>query len=81
MQINAVGSAMTVFFTDTPGVDYATAKTSDVKRFAAFFQKLIDLDVYIAPSQFEAAFVSAAHTEADLTFTVQAMEQAIHGLA
>ncbi len=81
VQINAIGSMMTVFFTGTPVSDYATAKTSDVGRFAAFFQELLERGVYIAPSQFEAAFVSTAHSDADLTETCAAVEQALNVLA
>jgi glutamate-1-semialdehyde 2,1-aminomutase len=81
VQVNRIGSMMTVFFTDTPVVDYKTAKTSDVARFGAFFRDLLERGVYIAPSQFEAAFVSTAHTEADLDETCAAMEQAFQQLA
>jgi len=81
VQINRVGSMMTVFFTDTPVVDYATAKTSDTKRFGLFFRELLESGVYIAPSQFEAAFVSTAHNESDLDATVDAVDQAFAVLA
>jgi len=81
VQINRVGSMMTVFFTDTPVVDYATAKTSDTARFGLFFRELLERGVYIAPSQFEAAFVSTAHAEADLDATVAAVDQAFAVLA
>ena len=81
VQINKIGSMMTVFFTETPVVDYASAKTSDTARFGRFFRELLDRGVYIAPSQFEAAFVSTAHTEADLTETCAAVMESFRTLA
>jgi glutamate-1-semialdehyde 2,1-aminomutase len=81
VQINRVGSMMTVFFTDTPVVDYATAKTSNTQRFGLFFRELLERGIYIAPSQFEAAFVSTAHNESDLDATVAAVDQAFAVLA
>ncbi|MCX6608234.1 MAG: glutamate-1-semialdehyde 2,1-aminomutase [Acidobacteria bacterium] len=67
--VNRVGSMFTMFFTETPVVDYETAKTSDTARFGKFFHHLLSEGVYIAPSQFEAGFVSAAHTEEDIEAT------------
>jgi glutamate-1-semialdehyde 2,1-aminomutase len=66
IQVNRVGSMLTAFFTATPVVDYATAKTSDTARYARFHRAMLDRGVYLAPSQFEAAFVSLAHTDADI---------------
>src|SRR5574341_2337711 len=63
---NRVGSMLTAFFTDREVVDYATVKTADTKRYGVFFRSLLQQGVSLAPSQFEAAFVSAAHTEADI---------------
>lgn len=80
IQVNAIGSMMTLFFTETPVFDYKTAKTADAARFGRFFQELIERGVYIAPSQWEAAFVSTAHNEADLTATTTAIDQAIHAV-
>ena len=68
--INRVGSMFTWFFTDQPVTDYESAKRSDTKRFAAFFHHLLANGVYLAPSQFEAGFLSAAHSEADIAATV-----------
>ena len=81
IQINRIGSMMTVFFTDTPVVDFATAKTSDTARFGLYFRELLERGIYMAPSQFEAAFVSTAHNESDLTATVDAVDQAMSALA
>jgi len=70
--INRVGSMFTFFFTESPVTDWDTAKVSDTKRFGQFFHHLLEHGIYIAPSQFEAGFVSAAHTEADIQETVDA---------
>ncbi|MEO8100725.1 MAG: glutamate-1-semialdehyde 2,1-aminomutase [Acidobacteriota bacterium] len=70
--INRVGSMFTFFFTEHPVTDWDTAKTSDTARFGKFFHHLLQQGVYIAPSQFEAGFVSAAHSEQDIQSTVEA---------
>ena len=64
--LNRVGSLMTVFFTEQPVTGYAAAKSSDTNRYAAWYNNLLANGVYAAPSQFEAMFLSAAHTDADL---------------
>ncbi|HTJ46140.1 MAG TPA: aminotransferase class III-fold pyridoxal phosphate-dependent enzyme, partial [Kofleriaceae bacterium] len=63
---NRIGSMMTMFFTPTAVTDYATAKTSDTQRFAAFFRGMRERGIFWAPSQFEAAFVSLAHSESEI---------------
>jgi glutamate-1-semialdehyde 2,1-aminomutase len=68
--VNRVGSMFTLFFTDTPVTDYASAKLSDIARFGKFFHWMLEGGVYLAPSQFEAGFVSAAHSEEDIGRTV-----------
>ena len=65
-QLTRVGSLLTLFFTATPVTDYATAKTSDTDRFGSFFHEMLRRGVLLAPSQFEALFVSAAHTDDDI---------------
>jgi glutamate-1-semialdehyde 2,1-aminomutase len=70
--INRVGSMITLFFTPGPVVDYATAKKSDTALFARFFHGLLARGIYFPPAQFEAAFVSLAHTEGDIDTTVRA---------
>jgi glutamate-1-semialdehyde 2,1-aminomutase len=70
--VNRVGSMITGFFTDQPVNDYDDARTSDTERFGRFFRGMLDRGVYLAPSQFEAAFVSTAHTEAEIQQTVEA---------
>ena len=78
---NRVGSMMTLFFTDRPVRDYDDAKTSDTERYGAYFRGMLERGVYLAPSQFEAAFVSAAHTNADIDRTIQAAKETLASLA
>jgi glutamate-1-semialdehyde 2,1-aminomutase len=68
---NRVGSMLTGFFCGGPVLDYATAKLADTQRYARFFQSMLEGGVYLAPSQFEAGFVSLAHTEADIDATIE----------
>lgn len=69
LNVNRVGSIMTVFFSDRKTVDYETAKTSDTKKYAEFFNHLLENGIYTAPSQFEAMFISYAHTDEDIEYT------------
>jgi len=80
LTVNRVGSMLTGFFTGDPVTDYATARRADTKRYAAFFHGLRERGVYVAPSQFEAAFVSLAHSETDLDAAARAAEEALSGL-
>ncbi|MBX6315250.1 MAG: glutamate-1-semialdehyde 2,1-aminomutase [Isosphaeraceae bacterium] len=75
--VQRVGSMLTLFFHPGPVYDYEDAKRSDTKRFARFFWEMLARGVYLPCSQFEAAFVSAAHTEADIDHTVQAAAEAL----
>lgn len=75
VSLNRVGSAFTVFFGPTEVVDYATAKQADAKRFARFHQLMLAEGIYLAPSRFEAWFVSAQHTAADIEETVAAVDR------
>ncbi|MDH3252905.1 MAG: glutamate-1-semialdehyde 2,1-aminomutase, partial [Ignavibacteria bacterium] len=68
---NRVGSMSTLFFTDTAVRDYQTALTADTKRFAVYFREMLEQGVYLAPSQFEAGFVSIAHSNEDVERTVK----------
>ena len=63
---NRVGSMLTLFFTSSPVTDYASASASDTARYASFFRELLSRGVYFPPSQFEAVFVSAAHSDDDV---------------
>ena len=62
------------FFTNQPVVDYASAKRSDQQRYAKFFRGMLEQGVYFAPSQFEAAFLSTAHSDADIKKTIAAAQ-------
>jgi glutamate-1-semialdehyde 2,1-aminomutase len=73
--INRVGSMFTLYFTEGPVTDWESAKRSDTARFARFFHFLLEHGVYIAPSQFEAGFVSAAHSEADIAASAEAVRE------
>ena len=75
--VNRVGSMMTAFFTSGPVTDYAGAKRSDTARYGRYFRAMLDRGVYLAPSQFEAAFVSLAHTDADIDYTLSAAAAAL----
>src|SRR5260370_16362831 len=72
-----VGSLLTLFFSGEPVRDYAGAKKCDTRRFAAFFRAMLDRGVFLAPSQFEALFVSAAHTDADIDRTIAAFRESL----
>jgi glutamate-1-semialdehyde 2,1-aminomutase len=78
--VNRVGSMFTFFFTDCPATDWDSAKRSDTARFAKFFRGMLDRGIYLAPSQFEAAFVSAAHTEEDIEQTIAAAKESFAAL-
>lgn len=71
--VNQIGSLMSVFFTDKPVVDYESAIGSDTERYADYFNYMLGQGIYLAPSQFEAMFVSNVHTKADLEKTCQAV--------
>ncbi len=76
-----VASMSSTFFTDQPATSYAAVKTSDTKRYAAFFHSMLERGVYFAPSQFEAAFVSQAHSQEDLEYTIEATDEAFQKLS
>lgn len=71
--VNRVGSLMSVFFTNQPVVDYASATTSDAETYADYFQYMLGQGIYLAPSQFEAMFISYAHSKEDLKKTCDAI--------
>ncbi|HEX8201152.1 MAG TPA: aminotransferase class III-fold pyridoxal phosphate-dependent enzyme, partial [Isosphaeraceae bacterium] len=79
--VQRVGSMLTLFFTPDPVHSYEDAKRSDTARFARFFWEMLARGVYLPCSQFEAAFVSAAHTEADIDQTIAAAAEALRTLA
>jgi glutamate-1-semialdehyde 2,1-aminomutase len=73
--VNRVGSMFTFFFTESPVTSWDSAKTADTERFRKFFHHMLDRGVYLAPSQFEAGFVSDAHTDEDIRVTLQAASE------
>lgn len=78
---NRVGSMFTCFFTPGPVTDFATARAADADRYAAFFQEMLKRRVYLAPSAFEAVFVSLAHEDRDFDQTVKAARKAFEAVA
>lgn len=72
VQVNRVGSVLTVFFTQEPVTGYAQARQADTGRFAQWYRGLLARGIYAAPSQFEAMFLSAAHTDAEIGRILQA---------
>jgi glutamate-1-semialdehyde 2,1-aminomutase len=80
VQFNRCGSMFCAYFTGEPVHDLADAMKSDRERFAKFFHGLLAEGIYLAPSQFEAGFISTAHTAADMEQTVTAAAKVLHGL-
>lgn len=79
--VNRVGSALTLFFGADPVTDYETARRADVGRFARFYRRMLAEGIYLAPSRFEAWFVSAAHTAEDIERTLTAAAKAFAEVA
>ncbi|MDI6760291.1 MAG: glutamate-1-semialdehyde 2,1-aminomutase [Candidatus Brocadiaceae bacterium] len=75
-----VGSMLCIFFTENRVTDWDSAKTSDTQHYAAYFRGMLERGVYLAPSQFEAAFVSTAHGGEDIEATIKASSEAMKGL-
>jgi glutamate-1-semialdehyde 2,1-aminomutase len=80
-RVERAGSLLTLFFSAGPVRDYADAKRSDTRRFAAFFHHMLERGVLLPPSQFEALFISAAHTDEDLARTVAACRESLATIA
>jgi glutamate-1-semialdehyde 2,1-aminomutase len=80
LQVNAVGSVLTPFFCEEPVRDYASAVKADTERYAAFFREMLMRGIYPPPSQFEAWFLSAAHTDRDIDATVRAATAALRNI-
>jgi len=76
-RVNRVGSMFTFFFTAQDVMDFQSAKTSDTRLFSRFFHAMLKQGIYLPPSQFEAAFISAAHTAADIDRTIEAATKAL----
>ena len=75
--VNRVGSMFTFFFTDKQVSDWESAATSDTATFGRFHRAMLDAGVWLPPSQFEAAFLSVAHTQADIDDTIAAAKEAL----
>jgi glutamate-1-semialdehyde 2,1-aminomutase len=80
-QVNSIGSLSTIFFAPQKVNNYTDAKRSDTKIYARFFRDMLQRGIFLAPSQFEAAFVSAAHTSADIERTISAAGDVLHAIA
>jgi glutamate-1-semialdehyde 2,1-aminomutase len=75
---NRVGSMFTWFFTADPVTDWDSASKSDIAAFGRFFRAMLDAGIYLPPSQFEAAFLSAAHSDEDIDRTITAAKKSLH---
>jgi glutamate-1-semialdehyde 2,1-aminomutase len=80
-QVNSIGSLSTIFFTPDPVINYAGAKRSDTKLYARYFREMLNRGIFLAPSQFEAAFVSASHTPADIDRTIASAQEVLKSIA
>ena len=69
---------MSIFFTSKEVVDFDSAKTSDTEAYAAYFNAMLHAGIYLAPSQFEAMFISDAHTEEDIRKTIDVIKEFAH---
>ncbi|MCD8351470.1 MAG: glutamate-1-semialdehyde 2,1-aminomutase [Planctomycetaceae bacterium] len=81
MRVNQIGSLCCAFFTADPVVDYESAKKADTAAFAAFFAGMLQRGIYLAPSQFEAMFVGAAHSDAMIEKTIAAAGESLRSRA
>ena len=80
VRINRVGSMFTLFFTADEVIDFASASRSDTERFGRFFRGMLAAGIYLAPAQFEAGFVSFAHTDDDIARTLDACGKVLEAL-
>ena len=74
---NRVGSMFTLFFTPIPVVDYVSAKSSNTRLYGRYFNEMLQRGIYLAPSQFEAAFLSATHSKEDIDKTIAAASESL----
>jgi glutamate-1-semialdehyde 2,1-aminomutase len=79
--VNAIGSLATLFFTQDPVNNYSDAKKSDTRRYSQYFRNMLERGVLLAPSQFEACFVSVSHTQSDIEFAIKAAQESLHLVA
>jgi glutamate-1-semialdehyde 2,1-aminomutase len=76
VQINRQGGAFAVYFTEEPVIDYEGAQRADSEMFARFFRLMLEEGVYLAPSKYEAWFLTLAHSDEDISYTLQAVDRA-----
>ena len=81
LQVNGIGSVVTPFFTATPVKNYQSATRSDTAKYATFFRAMLARGIYLPPSQFEAWFLSGAHTKHDVDVTMKAARAAMKEVA
>jgi glutamate-1-semialdehyde 2,1-aminomutase len=79
--VNATDSLATIFFASGPVKSYSDAKRSDTKRYGRFFREMLNRGIFLAPSQFEAAFVSAAHSAEDIARTIAAARESLKAVS
>lgn len=79
--VNSLGAMFSAFFTEEPVRDFKSASTSDVQLFGAFFRGMLERGVYLAPSQFEAVFLSTVHTEEDIQYTLEQSRAVLKSLS
>ena len=80
-QLNSIGSLSTIFFAREPVTNYAGAKRADIKLYALYFREMLNRGIFLAPSQFEATFISASHTAADIDRTIAATQEVLKSIA
>lgn len=80
LQINRAGSMVGFFFTDQNVINFETAQTSDVERFAAYYRGMVENGIFLPPSQFEGLFLSTSHSDTDIEKTIQAVEKVFASL-
>ena len=78
--VNSVGAMFSAFFTNEPVKDFKSACTSNVELFGAFFRGMLERGIYLAPSQYEAVFMSTAHTDEDIDYTIEVTRQVLKSL-
>jgi glutamate-1-semialdehyde 2,1-aminomutase len=78
--VNSIGAMFSAFFTGVPVRDYSSACTSDTERFALYFRGMLERGIYLAPSQYEAVFLSTAHTDADIDYTLEQARSVLSSL-
>jgi len=79
--LNRVGSLMTGFFTESPVTDFTSAMKADADRYGVHYRQMLSKGIYLAPSQFEVAFISAAHSQEDLEKGIKMTEWSFKNMA